>query len=114
MLYTVYTDWFPASAAAVIFDLEADRISSLSIDPIVESERGVVLSERRTGLENSPWRLSQSMQATAFQEHPYHWPVMGYEDEKIGTNKTWSVILKHTMHQITVLLSLVVLSKPKR
>jgi predicted Zn-dependent peptidase len=43
------------SAAAVIFDLEADRISSLSIDPsIVESERGVVLSERRTGLENSP------------------------------------------------------------
>jgi hypothetical protein len=30
---TVYTDWFPASAAvAVIFDLEADRISSLSID----------------------------------------------------------------------------------
>jgi predicted Zn-dependent peptidase len=52
---TVYTDWFPASAAAVIFDLEADRISSLSIDPsIVESERGVVLSERRTGLENSP------------------------------------------------------------
>jgi predicted Zn-dependent peptidase len=54
---TVYTDWFPASAAAVIFDLEADRISSLSIDPIVESERGVVLSERRTGLENSPWRL---------------------------------------------------------
>jgi hypothetical protein len=28
---TVYTDWFPA-AAAVIFDLEADRISSLSID----------------------------------------------------------------------------------
>jgi hypothetical protein len=46
-----------------------------------------------------------------FQEHPYHWPVMGYEDDmKIGTNKTWSVILKHTMHQITVLLSLVVLS----
>jgi hypothetical protein len=33
---------FPASAAAVIFDLEADRISSLSIDPsIVESERVV-------------------------------------------------------------------------
>jgi hypothetical protein len=28
-------------SAAVIFDLEADRISSLSIDPsIVESERG--------------------------------------------------------------------------
>jgi zinc protease len=86
---TVYTDWFPASAADVIFDLEADRISTLSIDPsIVESERGVVLSERRTGLENSPWRLlSQSMQATAFQEHPYHWPVMGYEDDMKNWNQ---------------------------
>jgi zinc protease len=86
---TVYTDWFPSSAAAVIFDLEADRISSLSIDPsIVESERGVVLSERRTGLENSTWRLlSQSMQATAFQEHPYHWPVMGYEDDMKNWNQ---------------------------
>ena len=85
---TVYTDWFPASSTEIIFDLEGDRISSLSIDPkIVESERGVVLSERRTGLENSPWRLlSQSMQATAFQEHPYHWPVIGYEDDM----KNWT------------------------
>lgn len=80
---TVYTDWFPSSATEVIFDLEADRISSLSIDPkMVESERGVVLSERSTGLENSPWNLlSQSVQAQAFQEHPYHWPVIGYEDD---------------------------------
>ena len=80
---TVYTNWFPSSALETIFDLEADRISSLSIDPkMVESERGVVLSERSTGLENSPWALlSQSVQATAFQEHPYHWPVIGYEED---------------------------------
>jgi zinc protease len=80
---TVYTDWFPASATDVIFELEADRISSLSIDSkMVESERGVVLSERSTGLENSPWNLlMQSVQASAFQEHPYHWPVIGYETD---------------------------------
>jgi zinc protease len=80
---TVYTDWFPASSTEVIFDLEADRIASLSIDPkMVESERGVVLSERSTGLENSPWNLlGQSVVAQAFQEHPYHWPVIGYEDD---------------------------------
>jgi zinc protease len=85
---TVYTDWFPAASAETMFDLEGDRIASLSIDPkMVESERGVVLSERRTGLENSPWRLLvQSMQATAFQEHPYHWPVIGYEDDM----KNWT------------------------
>src|SRR5690606_40899583 len=46
---TVYTNWFPTSAMEVIFDLEADRISSLSIDPnMVESERGVVRSEEHT------------------------------------------------------------------
>ncbi len=80
---TVYTNWFPSSATEVIFDLEGDRIATLSIDPkMVESERGVVLSERSTGLENSKWELlSQSVQATAFQEHPYHWPVIGYEDD---------------------------------
>jgi len=80
---TVYTNWFPASAAQVMFDLEADRISSLSIDPsMVESERGVVISERSTSLENSPWTLlTQSVQAQAFQEHPYHWPVIGYLDD---------------------------------
>lgn len=85
---TVYTDWFPAASAEIIFDLESDRIANLSIDPkMVESERGVVLSERRTGLENSPWRLlSQSVQATAFQEHPYHWPIIGYEDDM----KNWT------------------------
>jgi predicted Zn-dependent peptidase len=85
---TVYTNWFPASSAEVMFDLEGDRISSLTIDPeMVESERGVVLSERSTGLENSPWRnIIQAVQAAAFVEHPYHWPVIGYEDDM----KNWS------------------------
>jgi zinc protease len=85
---TVYTDWFPASAIDTIFDLESDRIASLSIDPkMVESERGVVLSERSTGLENSPWNLlGQNLQAQAFEEHPYHWPVIGYEDDM----KNWT------------------------
>ncbi|MBC7745328.1 MAG: insulinase family protein [Flavobacterium sp.] len=80
---TVYTNWFPVTAMETIFDLEADRISSLSIDPkMVESERGVVLSERSTGLENSPWNLlGDAVNATAFQEHPYHWTVIGYETD---------------------------------
>ncbi|MDZ4810015.1 MAG: pitrilysin family protein [Bacteroidota bacterium] len=86
---TVYTNWFPSSATEVIFDLEGDRISSLSIDPkMVESERGVVLSERSTGLENSPWQvLFQTTQGLAFLEHPYHWPVIGYEDDM----KNWKL-----------------------
>jgi zinc protease len=86
---TVYTDWFPASALDTIFDLESDRIASLSIDPkMVQSERGVVSSEKSTGLENSPWeQLSELVSATAFTEHPYHWPVIGYQTDIDNWNK---------------------------
>jgi predicted Zn-dependent peptidase len=41
-----------------------------------------VISERSTGLENSPWQvLFQTAQGMAFLEHPYHWPVIGYLDD---------------------------------
>jgi predicted Zn-dependent peptidase len=80
---TVYTDWFPASSLETIFDLEADRIRDLSIDDdMVESERGVVASERRTGLENSNWRLlSEQVKSAAFLASPYRWSVIGYESD---------------------------------
>ena len=80
---TVYTDWFPSSAMEVMFDLEADRIANLKFDDkMIESERGVVLSERRTGLENSPLRqLWQGVQGVAFFAHPYQIPVIGYESD---------------------------------
>ncbi|MBC8153730.1 MAG: insulinase family protein [Bacteroidetes bacterium] len=80
---TVYTDWFQSGALETIFDLEADRIGNLSIDPkMVDSERGVVLSERSTGLENSNYRvLSELVKSTAFTEHPYMFPVIGFESD---------------------------------
>ncbi len=80
---TVYTDWFQSGALETIFDLEADRMANLSIDPkMVDSERGVVLSERSTGLENSNYRvLSELVKSTAFTEHPYMFPVIGFESD---------------------------------
>ena len=80
---TAYTDWFPANALSVIFDLESDRIAHLSIDPkMVESERGVVLSERRTGLENSNLRaLWGEVYSVAFTAHPYAIPTIGHESD---------------------------------
>ena len=85
---TVYTDWFPASAMETMFDLEGDRIRDLAIDSkMVESERGVVTSEKSTGLENNPTtELSELVYATAFTTHSYRWPVIGYfEDIKSWT-----------------------------
>ncbi|UGQ48009.1 M16 family metallopeptidase [Massilia endophytica] len=80
---TVYQDWFPASSLETIFKLESDRIANLSIDPkMVESERGVVLSERSTGLENSNIRmLMEDLNSVAYTAHPYSWPVIGVESD---------------------------------
>ncbi len=80
---TVYTDWFQKDALETIFKLESDRIENLTIDPkMVESERDVVLSERSTGLENSNYRvIGELVQSVAFKEHPYMFPVIGFESD---------------------------------
>jgi zinc protease len=80
---TVYTDWFPAGSIETIFKLEADRICCLDFnDKMIESERGVILSERSTGLENSNYRLlSEQVIAAAMIAHPYRWPVIGWESD---------------------------------
>ncbi len=80
---TVYQDWFPRSALETIFDLEADRLHHLSIDPeVVESERGVVYSERRLRIDNDNFgRLYEQMMSTAFIAHPYQVPVIGWPSD---------------------------------
>jgi len=80
---TVYQDWFPASSLETIFTLESDRVASLTIDPkMVESERGVVLSERSTNLENSNiMALINEVNSVAFTAHTYALPVIGHESD---------------------------------
>ena len=80
---TVYQDWVPASALEVTIDLEADRIGWLSVDPeVVESERGVVMSERRRSVEDSNVRLMlEQLYAAAYLAHPYQWPVIGWRSD---------------------------------
>ncbi len=76
---TVYQDWFPPATLELIFDLEADRIRDLAFDPqVIESERGVVASERRNG-EDSPFNVvNEQLNAAAYTAHPYQWPVVGW------------------------------------
>jgi predicted Zn-dependent peptidase len=80
---TAYTNWFPTDSMEIIFDLEADRIANLAIDPkMVESERGVVISEPATGLENSNWRtIQEEVKGVAFRAHPYSWSIIGHESD---------------------------------
>lgn len=83
---TVYQNWFPAPAAEIIFDLEADRMRNLDFDPQkVESERQVVYSERRSSIDNDNFgTLVEQVQATAFIAHPYHIPTIGWPSDIEG------------------------------
>jgi zinc protease len=77
---TVYQDWFPQGALDLVFDLESDRVANLAFVPkVVESERGVVSSERRLRVEdNNPGFLGEQVQAAAFVAHPYQFPTIGW------------------------------------
>jgi len=77
---TVYQDWFPRNALELVFDLESDRVANLAFTPqVVESERGVVYSERRLRVEdNNQGMLSEQVQAAAFVAHPYRFPTIGW------------------------------------
>ncbi len=96
---TVYMDWFPRTALKIVFDLEADRLGHLRIDPeVVETERGAVASERRLRVDNNNvLRLLEQMRATAFVAHPYQFPVIGWpsdieswtQDDLISFYKTY-------------------------
>jgi zinc protease len=80
---TVYQDWFPNSQLELIFDLESDRVRDLAFDPkIVESERQVVYSERRLGVDNDNFGLlDEQLEAAAIIAHPYHWSVIGWPSD---------------------------------
>jgi len=96
---TVYQDWFPRSALETIFELEGDRFENLATMPdVVNSEREVVYSERRTSIDNNNfWKLAEQLQATAYIAHPYQFPVIGWpsdieswtEDDLINYYRTY-------------------------
>src|SRR5919201_2251422 len=67
----------------LVVELEADRMQNLLLDPKeIDSERQVVIEERRTRTEDDPnGYLSEEVEALAFRAHPYGQPtVAGLED----------------------------------
>jgi zinc protease len=80
---TVYQDWLPRAALAAVFEVEADRLRNLAFEPkVIESERGVVYSERRLRVEDSlVGRLQEQVQATAYLAHPYGIPTIGWPSD---------------------------------
>jgi zinc protease len=67
----------------LVLDLEADRMRNLLLDPKdIESERQVVIEERRTRTEDDPGGfLGESVSALAFRAHPYGQPIVGWMED---------------------------------
>ncbi len=80
---TVYQDWFPRSALETIFEIESERLQNLEFDPeAIESERGVIISERRTTVDNNNIsKLVEQVRATAYVAHPYQFPIIGWPSD---------------------------------
>src|SRR5215467_7314016 len=67
----------------MVLGLEADRMRRLLLDPAeIDSERQVVMEERRTRTEDDPDGLvSEGMNSLAFKAHPYRWPIIGWMED---------------------------------
>lgn len=80
--FTAYYATLPADKIDIPMQIEADRMINSAFDPEeTESERTVILSELHM-YQNSPsFRLSQEIDAAAFQLHPYHHETIGWESD---------------------------------
>ncbi|MEO5805178.1 pitrilysin family protein [Devosia sp.] len=91
--YTAFYQTVPPSALGTMMDFEADRMRGLVLtDEVINSERDVVLEERRQRIDGSPQALLQEeTQATLYQNHPYRIPVIGWEQEMEQLNRADAV-----------------------
>jgi zinc protease len=81
--YTAYFQIVPNTALPKIMALEADRMANLRLTADdFASEIKVVMEERRMRTEDNPQALVwEALNATAFREHPYRRPIIGWMDD---------------------------------
>lgn len=77
---TVYYEDFMSEALEQVIDLESDRMATLQVTPkMLESERRVVLEERRLRVDNEiSGLMDEELSSLLFKAHPYRWPVIGW------------------------------------
>ncbi len=80
---TVYHEDVTSESLPLVIDLEAERFLNLTIDEAtLESEREVVLEERRLRTEDTPdGRGFEALAALVWTAHPYRWPVIGWRSD---------------------------------
>jgi zinc protease len=78
---TSYYENLPSDRLDLAARLEADRLLNLRLSQEnLETEREVVRSERKLRTVNSPFGLLiEQLFALAYEQHPYRWPVIGWD-----------------------------------
>lgn len=78
--FTGYYQQLEKSRLPISFELEADRMQHLKLDPVeFAKEIKVVMEERRLRTEDQPEALTyERFMATAYTVHPYKNPVIGW------------------------------------
>jgi zinc protease len=81
--YTAYFQQVAPQALPMVMEFEADRMRGLILtDEVVAPERDVIIEERRSRVDNNPGAvLSEEIEATLYQHHPYRIPVIGWMHE---------------------------------
>ena len=81
--YTAYYQILGRDKLELAIEMEADRMRHASLDEKdFAKERKVVMEERRLRTEDQPEGLAfEELQATAFQNHPYGQPVVGWMED---------------------------------
>jgi zinc protease len=86
---TSYYTSIAADRLDLVLRLEADRMRHLLLDAAaIDSERKVVMEERRTRSEDDPDGLVyEAMSSLAFKAHPYRWPTIGWMSDIARINR---------------------------
>jgi len=80
---TSYFENLPGEKLELAIRLEAERLEHLRLNQeSLDTEREVVRSERKLRTVNSPFGLLiEQLFAIAFDQHPYQWPVIGWDHD---------------------------------
>lgn len=80
---TAYFQRVARDRLASVMEMEADRMANLRLtEEDVNTERDVILEERRSRVDNDPASiLQEQMMAALYRNHPYGIPIIGWEHE---------------------------------
>ncbi|MEE8394286.1 MAG: pitrilysin family protein, partial [Rhodospirillales bacterium] len=84
--YTAYYQSVAVDRLELVMEMEADRMTNLVLGgEDVETEKRVILEERRQRTDNNPGSiLAEHLSAALFLNHPYRRPIIGWQHEIEG------------------------------